>query len=76
MLYNPDWKEDSVFILAEQACLELANLSKELQKQEKSERKSLYIYEQNYIFSRMLWGEYSKRQNAVTYIIFPLYTYL
>ncbi len=57
MLYNLDGKEDSVFLLAEQACFELASLSKELQTpraQEKSERKFLY---KHFIFSRMLWGE-------------------
>ncbi len=71
MLYSPDGKENSVFLLAKQACSELASVSKELQEpkaQVLSERK-LY---KHFIFSRMLWGEYQREQSVITYIIFQL----
>ncbi len=64
MLYSPNGKEDSVFSLAEQACSELASISKELQEpkaQVLTERKFLY---EHFIFSRMLWGEYQREQRS------------
>ncbi len=62
MLYDSDEEEDSVFSLGEQACFELASVSIELQ----TPQEKKFLYKHNFIFSRMLWGEYQREQSVIT----------